>query len=66
MANLRRSAMNEGEDTSDVLITSTGCEPNLLTFGELNDSSVPFSFMIPSTDQDVDDYECAQNLSHGM
>ena len=25
------------------------------TFGELNDSSVPFSFMIPSTDQDVDD-----------
>ena len=29
----------------------TGYEPNLLTFGELTDSSVPFSFMIPSTDQ---------------
>ena len=27
-------------------------EPNLLTFGELNDSSVPFSFMIPSWDVD--------------
>ena len=26
-----------------------------MTFGELNDSSVPFSFMSPSTDQDVDD-----------
>ena len=33
----------------------TGYEPNVMTFGELNDSSVPFSFMIPSSDQDVDD-----------
>ena len=37
------------------LISLTGYEPKLLTFGELNDSSVHFSFMIPSTDQDVDD-----------
>ena len=29
-------------------------KPNL-TFDELNDSSVPFSFMIPSTEKDVDD-----------
>ena len=38
-------------------------EPNLLTFGELNDSSVPFSFMIPSTDQDVDDVTLGEMLT---
>ena len=55
MANLRCSAAEKSEDTLNVFHCSTGYEPNLLTFDELNDSSVTFSFMIPSTDQDVDD-----------
>ena len=54
MAKLRCSAAEESEDTLNAFISPTGYEPKLLTFGELNDSSVPFSFMIPSTDQDVD------------
>ena len=41
----------------------TGYEPNLLTFGEFNDSSIPFSFMIPSTDQDVDDVTLGKLLT---
>ena len=41
----------------------TGYEPNVLTFGELNDSSVPFSFMIPSSDQDVDDVTLGEMLA---
>ena len=34
-----------------------------MTFGELNDSSVPFSFMNPSTDQDVDDVTLGEMLT---
>ena len=45
------------------LITSTGYEPNLLTFNELYDSSVPFSLMIPSADQDVDDLTLGEMLT---
>ena len=63
MANLRCSAAEESEDTLNVFIPPTGYEPNLLTFGELNDSSVPFSFMIPSTDQDVDDVTLGEMLT---
>ena len=55
MASLRYSAADESEDTLNSSTSVTGYEPNVLTFGELNDSSVPFSSMIPSTDQDVDD-----------
>ena len=62
MANLRRSATNEGEDTSDVFITSTGYESKAHDFDELYDSSVPFSLMIPSTDQDVDDLTLGEML----
>ena len=46
-----------------VKVSATGYEPNLLTFGELNDSSVPFSFMIPSTDQDMDDMTLGEMLT---
>ena len=53
MANLRCSAAEESEDTLNAFTSLIGYEPNLLTFGELNDSSVPFSFMTPSMDQDV-------------
>ena len=55
MASLRYSATEESEDTLNTFTSPTSYEPNLLTFGELNDSSVPFSFMIPSSNQDVDD-----------
>ena len=63
MTNLRCSAAEESEDTVNVFIPPTGYERNLLTFGELNDSSVPFSFMITSTDQDVDDVTLSKMLT---
>ena len=63
MASLRYSAAEESEDTLNAFTSPTGYEPNLLTFGELNDSSVPFSFMIPSTDQDVDDVTLGEMLT---
>ena len=44
MASLRYSAAEETKDTMNSFTSPTGYEPNLLTFGELNDSSVPFSF----------------------
>ena len=47
----------------NALTSLTGYEPNLLTFGELNDSSVRFSFMIPSSDQDVDDVTLGEMLT---
>ena len=34
-----------------------------MTFGELNDSSVPFSFITPSSDQDVDDVTLGKLLT---
>ena len=55
MASLRHSAADESEDTLNSFTSPTGYEPNLLTFGELYDSAVPFSLMIPSSDQDMDD-----------
>ena len=60
--NLRCSAAEDSEDTLNSFTSHTGYEPNLLTFGELNDSSVPFSFMIPSTDQDLDDVTLGEML----
>ena len=63
MANLRCSAAEESEDTLNAFTSPTGYEPNLLIFGELNDSSVPVSFMIPSTDQDVDDVTLGEMLT---
>ena len=63
MADLRCSAAEESEDTLKSFTSHTGYKPNLLTFGELNDSSVPFSFMIPSTDQDVDDVTLGEMLT---
>ena len=55
---------NKGSDDAyDVSTSLTGYEPNFVTFGELNDSSVPFSFMIPSADQDVDDVTLGKLLT---
>ena len=63
MASLRYSAADESEDTLNSSHSLTGYESNLLTFGELNDSSVPFSFMIPSSDQDMDDLTLGEMLT---
>ena len=41
MANLRFSAAEESEDTLNSFTSLTGYEPNVMTFGELNDPSVP-------------------------
>ena len=57
------SANKGSDDANDVSTFFTGYEPKLLTFGELNDSSVPFSFMIPSSDQDVDDVTLGKMLT---
>ena len=63
MESLCYSANKESEDAYDVSTSLTGYEPKLLTFGELNDSSVPFSFMIPSSDQDMDDVALGKLLT---
>ena len=63
MANLRCSAAEESEDTLNSFTSLTGYEPNLLTFGELNDSWVLFAFMIPSSDQDMDDVTLGKLLT---
>ena len=63
MANLRCSGAEESEDTLNAFTSLTGYEPNLLTFGEFNDSSVPFTFMMPSTDQNVDDVTLGEMLT---
>ena len=63
MENLCYSAAEKSEGTLNASHSFTGYEPKLLTFGELNDSSVPFSFMIPSSDQDMDDLTLGKMLT---
>ena len=57
------SANKGSDDAYDVSTSLTGYEPNCMTFGELNDSSVPFSYIIPSSDQDMDDVTLGKLLS---
>ena len=63
MENLRYSANNGSEDIYDVLYLTTGYDPKAHDFDELQNSSVPFSFMIPSSDQDVDDVTLGKMLT---
>ena len=63
MESLCYSAAEKSEGTLNASHSFTGYEPKILTFGELNDSSVPFSFMIPSSDQDVDDVTLGKMLT---
>ena len=63
MESLCYSANKGSEDAYDVSTSLSGYEPNFVTFGELNDSSVPFSFMIPSSDQDMDDVTLGKLLT---
>ena len=63
MESLCYSANKESEDAYDVSTSFTGYEPKVLTFSELGDSQGSFSFMIPSTDQDVDDVTLGEMLT---
>ena len=63
MESLCYSANKESEDAYDVSTSLKGYEPNFVTFGELNDSSVPFSYIIPSSDQDMDDVTLGKLLT---
>ena len=55
MQNLRTSANKASNDAYDVSVSLTGYEPNYMAFSELNDSSGSFSYVTPSSDQDIDD-----------
>ena len=52
--NLHHSA-KESLDAYDVTISLTGYEPNDTVSNELVDSQGPFSYVTPSSDQDMDD-----------
>ena len=51
------------DDAYDVSTSLTGYEPNLMAFSELNDSSGSFSYIIPSSDQDMDDVTLGKLLT---
>ena len=55
MESLCYSANKGSDDAYDVSTSLTGYEPNFMAFSELNDSSGSFSYIIPSSDQDMDD-----------
>ena len=63
MERLCYSANKESEDAYDVSTSLTGYEPNDMVFSELNDSSGSFSFMNPSSDQDMDDLTLGKLLT---
>ena len=63
MQNLRTSANKGSDDAYDVSVSLTGYEPNFMTFSELNDSSGSFSYIIPSSDQDMDDVTLGKLLT---
>ena len=55
MANNLRCSAAEEWGYAERFTSPTGYEPELFAFDELYDSSVPFSLMIPSSDQDMED-----------
>ena len=63
MQNLRNSANKGSNDAYDVTVSLTGYEPNFMAFSELNDSSGSFSYIIPSSDQDMDDVTLGEMLT---
>ena len=62
MENLCYSAKGS-DDANEVSISLTGFEPNFMAFSELNDPSGSFSYMIPSSDQDMDDVTLGKLLT---
>ena len=63
MQNLLNSANKGSDDAYDVSTSLTGCEPNFMAFSELNDSSGSFSYITPSSDQDMDDVTLGKLLT---
>ena len=63
MQNLRYSANKGSDDAYDVHTSLTSYEPNFMAFSELNDSSGSFSYIIPSSDQDIDDVTLGKLLT---
>ena len=63
MESLCYCANKGSDDAYDVSTSLTGYEPNFMAFSELNDSSVPFSYIIPSSDQDMDDVTLGKLLT---
>ena len=55
MQNLRTSANKGSNDAYDVSVSLTGYEPKYMAFSELNDFQGSFSYITPSSDQDMDD-----------
>ena len=54
---------NGSDDAYDVSVSLTGYEPNFMAFSELNDSSVSFSYITPSSDPDMDDVTLGKLLT---
>ena len=63
MQNLRTSANKGSDDAYDVHTSLTGYEPNYMAFSELNDSSGSFSYITPSSDQDMNDVTLGKLLT---
>ena len=51
------------DDAYDISTSVTGYEPNFMAFSGLNDSSGSFSYIIPSSDQDMDDLTLGEMLT---
>ena len=63
MESLCYSANKGSDDAYDVSTFLTGYEPNYMAFSELNDSSGSFSYITPSSDQDMDDVALGKLLT---
>ena len=63
MQNLRTSANKGSNDAYDVSVSLTSYEPNYMAFSELNDSQGSFSYITPSSDQDIDDVTLGKLLT---
>ena len=60
--NLRTSAKGSS-DAYDVSVSLTGYEPNFMAFSEFGDSQSSFSYITPSSDQDMDDVTLGKLLT---
>ena len=60
--NLRNSAKGSN-DACDVTVSLTGYEPNDTVSNEIFDSQGPFSYVTPSSDQDMDDFTLGKLLT---
>ena len=63
MESLCDSANKGSDDAYDVSTSLTGYEPNFMAFNGLNDSSGSFSYIILSSDQDMEDVTLGKLLA---